>query len=271
MLVGQRVGWKYGNQTALDSMVHDGLWCATENVGMGCLADYTAAKCGVSRAEQDALALESHRRALAAWAAGKFAAEVTPVRVQAGKRETVVERDEGPREGGTLADLAKLRPAFGEAGTATAGNASQISDGAAAVVVVSERVAREHDSAVKARIVATANSAGPPKELFTAPVGAIENVLAKAGLKVEDIDLFELNEAFAAQVLACSRPLAIDPTKLNVHGGAIALGHPIGASGARVLVTLVHALTDRELRFGLASLCLGGGEGVAMVVERVGR
>jgi acetyl-CoA C-acetyltransferase len=271
LLVGQRMGWKYGHQTALDSMLHDGLWCATENQGMGCLADETAGKCGVSREDQDLWSLESHRRALAAWQMGKFAGEVVPVKVQMGKKEALIERDEGPREGATLADLAKLRPAFGEGGTATAGNASQISDGAAAVVVASERVTHEHGAPVMARIVATANHAGPPKELFIAPVGAMQKVLTKAGLTVGDIDLFELNEAFAAQVLACSRPLEIDPAKLNVHGGAIALGHPIGASGARVLVTLIHALADRGLRYGLASLCLGGGEGVAMIVERVVR
>jgi acetyl-CoA C-acetyltransferase len=151
----------------------------------------------------------------------------------------------------------------------TAANASQISDGAAAVVVASEAIAQRVDSAIKARIVAAANHAGPAAELFTAPVGAVQRVLAKAGLTVADIELFELNEAFAAQCLACSRPLEIDPAKLNVHGGAIALGHPIGASGARVLVTLLHALADRGLRRGVAALCLGGGEAVAMIVERV--
>jgi acetyl-CoA C-acetyltransferase len=268
LLTGSRRGWKYGHQQALDSMLHDGLWCACEDSGMGCLADYTAEKCAVRREDQDAYALESHRRAVAAAQAGKFAKEIAPVNVQTGKKETIVDRDDGPRVDGTLADLAKLRPAFGEKGTATAGNASPISDGAAALVVSSEEAASRHGSPFKARIVATANTAGPAKELFTAPIAAIQKVLDKARLSMKDIDLVELNEAFAAQTLACARPLEINPQKLNVHGGAIALGHPIGASGARVLVTLLHALTDRNKTLGLASLCLGGGEAVAMIVER---
>jgi acetyl-CoA C-acetyltransferase len=164
--------------------------------------------------------------------------------------------------------LAKLRPAFAADGTATAGNASQISDGAAAVVVATQAIAAGIHSPIKARIVASATNAGEPRDLFTAPVGAIQKVLAKAKLRIADVELFELNEAFAAQCLACSGPLQIDLEKLNVHGGAIALGHPIGASGARVLVTLLHALADRDLKIGLAALCLGGGEAVAMIVER---
>jgi acetyl-CoA C-acetyltransferase len=268
LLMNVRAGWKYGNQTVLDSMQHDGLWCAWENTGMGALADYTAAKCNVTRQAQDSFAAESHVRAISARDAGKFKSEIAPVRVKTGKTETLVEQDEGPRHGCTAADLAKLRSAFGPEGTATAGNASQISDGAAAVIIASEAIADEIASSIKARIIASAMNAGEPKELFTAPIGAIEKVLAKAELKVADIDLFELNEAFAAQCLACAGPLNIDPAKLNVHGGAIALGHPIGASGARVLVTLLHALADRGLKRGLASLCLGGGEAVAMIVER---
>ncbi len=268
LVMGARAGWKYGNQTVLDSMLHDGLWCACEDKGMGALADYTAAKCDVSREDQDAFAVESHRRAVAAREATKFKREIAPVRVKTGKSETIVEHDEGPRSGCTIADLAKLRPAFAADGTATAGNASQISDGAAAVVVMSQEIAEAAHSSIKARIVAAATSAGEPRDLFTAPVGAVEKALAKAKLRVGDIDLFELNEAFAAQCLACTRPLGIDPAKVNVHGGAIALGHPIGASGARVLVTLLHALADRQVRFGLAALCLGGGEAVAMIVER---
>ncbi|HZN36645.1 MAG TPA: acetyl-CoA C-acyltransferase [Pirellulaceae bacterium] len=267
LLVGARSGWKFGHQQTLDSMLHDGLWCARENQGMGSLSDYTATKCGVSREDQDAFSVESHRRAVAAGEASKFTAEIAPVAVKAGKSEVLVSRDEGPRADCTLADLAKLRPAFGEGGTATAGNASQISDGAAALVVASDSAAQPLKSTFRARIVATAVNSGEPRELFTAPIGAIERVLAKADLQVRDIDLFELNEAFAAQSLACARPLGIDPAKLNVHGGAIALGHPIGASGARVLVTLLHALQDRGLRYGLAALCLGGGEAVALIVD----
>jgi acetyl-CoA C-acetyltransferase len=269
LLVGSRGGWKYGHQTIIDSMLHDGLWCACEDKGMGSLADATAAQCCVSREDQDAYALESHRRANAARENGKFATEVVPVTVASGKAELMINRDEGPRAGGSATDLAKLRPAFATDGTATAGNASQISDGAAAVVVAGEGLAKEYHSPLKARIVATATAAGPPRDLFIAPISAVRKVLKKAGLDVADIDLFELNEAFASQVLACARPLEIELAKLNVHGGAIALGHPIGASGARVLVTLLHALADRQKRFGLAALCLGGGEAVAMIVERV--
>lgn len=268
LIMGARAGWKYGNQAVVDSMLHDGLWCACEDKGMVSLADYTAARCKVNREDQDAFAVESHRRAVAAREAGKFKSEIIPVRVKAGKTETVVEHDEGPRVGCTTADLAKLRPAFAADGTATAGNASQISDGAAAVIVSSEVVAEKIHSPIKARIVASATNSAEPRELFTAPIGAIQKALAKTQMRVAEIDLFELNEAFAAQCLACTRPLDIDPAKLNVNGGAIALGHPIGASGARVLVTLLHALADRQLRFGLAALCLGGGEAVAMIVER---
>jgi acetyl-CoA C-acetyltransferase len=270
LLMGARAGWKFGNQTVFDSMLHDGLWCACENKGMGSLADCTAAGCTIGREDQDAFAVESHRRSVAARESGKFENEIAPVKVSSGKTETLVEFDEGPRTSCSIADLAKLRPAFASDGTATAGNASQISDGAAAVIVVSEKLASKLTTKIKARIVASAVNSTSPRDLFIAPIGAIEKALAKAKLSVKDIDLFELNEAFASQVLACIRPLGIDPTKLNVNGGAIALGHPIGASGARLLVTLIHALVDRKLRYGLAALCLGGGEAVAMIVERVG-
>ena len=268
LLPGVRSGWKFGPQQVIDSMQHDGLWCAVENQGMGSLADYIAAKCAVSRADQDAFAAESHRRAVAALEKGAFRGEIVPIVVKSGKTETTVDRDEGPRQSCSPADLAKLRPAFATDGTATAGNASQISDGAAAVVVVSKEIARGVSSPLTARIVASATSGVEPKDLFIAPVSAIESVLGKAALSKRDIDLFELNEAFASQCLACTRQLELDPAKVNVHGGAIALGHPIGASGARVLVTLVHALAERNLRFGLAALCLGGGNAVAMIVER---
>ena len=268
LLMGARSGWKFGHQQALDSMLHDGLWCSTEQQGMGSLADYIADKCQISRQAQDEFAAESHRRALAARETGKFRREIVPIIVKAGKTQSVIEHDEGPRAT-TPADLARLRPAFAAEGTATAGNASQISDGAAAVIVVSEALARRSPSPLKARIVATATSGVPPKDLFIAPVSAIERVLEKARLKATDIDLIELNEAFASQCLACMQPLGLDHAKVNVHGGAIALGHPIGASGARVLVTLLHALDDRQARLGLAALCLGGGNAVAMIVERL--
>ncbi len=247
-------------------MLYDGLWCAFEDIAMGAEADYIAESRGVSRADQDAFSVESHRRAAAR--AGKTLEEIVPVTVAGRKGDTVVTADEGPRPDTTVEGLAKLRPSFGSGGTVTAGNASQISDGAAAVVVVSEDVAREANSPLKARIVASATSGVAPKEIFIAPVTAVQKVLAKAKLKLSDIDLVELNEAFAAQSLACMRPLEADPAKTNVHGGAIALGHPIGASGARVLVTLMYALAERGLKRGLASLCLGGGNAVAMIIER---
>jgi acetyl-CoA C-acetyltransferase len=262
-----RAGWKFGPQTLLDSMQSDGLTCVHEQTAMGNLADYTAEKFKISREDQDAFALASHQRAVAARSAGKFGREIVPVTVRIGKTETQITVDEGPRENASLVDLARLRPAFAPTGTATAGNASQISDGAAAVVVADEATAKATKSPLKARIVASFVSGVQPKDLFIAPVSAIEGVLAKAKCSLADIDLVELNEAFAAQCLACMRPLGLSHEKTNVHGGAIALGHPIGASGARVLVTLLHALADRGLRRGLASLCLGGGNAVAMIVE----
>lgn len=269
LLMGSREGFKYGDAKLVDSMIVDGLWCAFEDIAMGSEADYIAASRGVSRADQDAFSLESQRRAAAAMASGAFETEIVPVTIPGKKGETIVARDEGPRPDSSLEGLAKLKPAFAPDGTVTAGNASQLSDGAAAVVVVSEEVARASRSPIKARIVAAATSGVAPKEIFIAPVTAVQKVLEKAKLTIGDIDLFELNEAFAAQCLACMRPLEIDPSKLNVHGGAIALGHPIGASGCRTLVTLLHALAARKLRRGLISLCLGGGNAVAMIVERV--
>jgi acetyl-CoA C-acetyltransferase len=269
LLMGTREGWKYGQQTALDSMIHDGLWCPFEQAAMGSAADYIASSRSVSRKDQDAFAVESHRRAATAVAEGRFDEEIVPLIVPGRKGDVRVDRDEGPRPETTLESLARLKPAFDSSGTVTAGNASQLSDGAAAVVVVDEQLAQRSKSPLKARIVASATSGVEPKEIFIAPVTAIQRVLARADLTLDDIDLVELNEAFAAQCLACTRPLALDPAKTNVNGGAIALGHPIGASGARVLVTLLHALAARGLRRGMASLCLGGGNAVAMIVERI--
>ncbi len=266
LISGARAGWKFGDQQIRDSMLYDGLWCAFEDMAMGAEADYIAQSRGVSRADQDAFAVESHRRAVAASAASRE--EIVPVTITGGKADVVVSQDEGPRPDSTIEGLAKLRPSFGKEGTVTAGNASQISDGAAALVVVNEAIARESRSPLKARIVASATSGVAPKEIFIAPVTAVQKVLAKAGMTLADIDLIELNEAFAAQSLACMRPLEADPAKTNVRGGAIALGHPIGASGARVLVTLLHTLAERGLKRGLASLCLGGGNAVAMIIER---
>ncbi len=264
-----RQGRRYGDETLVDSMIHDGLRCAIENWPMGDAADHIAKEYGVSRAAQDAFALESHRRAIAAQDALLFNAEIAPVTLKSKSGDILVTEDEGPRRDASLASLAKLKPAFDPSGTVTAGNASQISDGAATLLVTSEDVARGVNSPIKARVLATATHGVAPKELFIAPVGAIEKVLRKAGVTIADIDLIELNEAFAAQYLACLNALQLPPEKTNVHGGAIALGHPIGASGARVLVTLLHALAANNKTLGLAAICLGGGEAVAMIVERV--
>jgi acetyl-CoA C-acetyltransferase len=269
LLFGARAGWKYGDQKAVDAMIHDGLWCAFECWHMGEAAEHIASKCRVSRGEQDRFSAQSQQRAAAAWEKGTFNAEVVPVTVGTGAKTKVVSRDEGMRPETTAEALAKLKPSFREGGTVTAGNASTLSDGGAAVVVASARAAERLGTKPLARVVAYSTSGVAPKDIFIAPVLAVRQVLEKAHLRLEDIDLFELNEAFAAQMLACGKELKLDEAKVNVHGGAIALGHPIGASGARVLVTLLHALEQRGLKRGLASLCLGGGNAVAMVVERV--
>jgi acetyl-CoA C-acetyltransferase len=268
LLMGTRQGWKYGDQKAVDGMIHDGLWCPFERWPMGEAAEHIAARCGVSRAEQDRFALRSQRLAAAAWESGAFNAEVVPVTVGAGPRSKTVGRDEGLRPDTTAEGLAKLRAAFRDGGTVTAGNASTLSDGAAALMVGSARAAERLGTKPLAKIVAYATAGVAPKEIFLAPVPAVRRVLEKAGLRLPDIDLIEMNEAFAAQMLACAGELKLDEERVNVHGGAIALGHPIGASGARVLTTLLYALERRGLRRGLAALCLGGGNAVAMVVER---
>jgi acetyl-CoA C-acetyltransferase len=271
LLFGARTGWKYGDQKAVDAMIHDGLWCAFENCHMGESAEYIAEKFGVSRAEQDRFAAQSHRRAADAWEKGLFIAEVFSVTgpPSGGRKPTEVSRDEGIRAETTHEGLAKLKSAFRPDGRVTAGNASTLSDGAAAVVVASDSFVRRAITKPLARIVAYATSGVAPKDIFIAPVAAVRMVLDKANLRLSDIDLFEMNEAFAAQMLACLKDLKLDEDRVNVHGGAIALGHPIGASGARVLATMVHALHQRGLKRGLATLCLGGGNALAMVVERV--
>jgi acetyl-CoA C-acetyltransferase len=269
LLFGARTGWRFGDQKAVDAMLHDGLWCAFEGWHMGEAAEHIAAKCGVGRADQDRFSAQSQQRCAAAWSAGAFDAEVVPVTVGSGPKAKTVSRDEGLRPETTAEALAKLKPAFREGGTVTAGNSSMLSDGAAAVVVGSSRAAERLGVQPMARVVAYGTSGVHPKDIFIAPVLAVRQVLDKAGLKASDIDLYELNEAFAAQMLACGKELGLDESKVNVQGGAIALGHPIGASGARVLVTLLYALQKRGLRRGLASLCLGGGNAVAMIVERV--
>jgi acetyl-CoA C-acetyltransferase len=269
LLLGARTGWKYGDQKVVDAMIHDGLWCAFECWHMGEAAEHIAAKCGVSRGDQDRFAAQSHQRAAAAWERGLFNPEVVPVTLGSGAKARTVLRDEGVRPETSAESLGKLKPAFQDQGSVTAGNSSMLSDGAAALVVASSRAAERAGVKPLARIVAYATSGIAPKDIFLAPVGAVRQVLERADLALKDIDLFEMNEAFAAQMLACGRELSLDESRVNVHGGAIALGHPIGASGARVLVTLLYALEQSGLRRVLAALCLGGGNAVAMVVERV--
>ena len=268
LLFGARTGWKYGDQKAVDAMIHDGLWCAFEDWHMGEAAEHIAAKCAISRDDQDRFAAQSHLRAAAAWEQGRFEAEIVPVMIGSGTKAKSLARDEGVRPDTTRESLARLKPAFCEPGTVTAGNASMLSDGAAAVLVGSPRAVERLGVKPLARVIAYATSGVAPRDIFLAPVGAVRQVLERAGLGLKDIDLFELNEAFAAQMLACGYELKLDESRVNVNGGAIALGHPIGASGARVLVTLLYALEQRGLRRGLAALCLGGGNAVAMVVER---
>ena len=270
LLQGVRQGYKYGNQTTVDALINDGLWCPFENWPMGDAAAHLATKCEVSRADQDRFSAQSHQRAAAAWASGAFADEVVHVTLSGGRKSPVtVAQDEGIRPDTTAESLAKLKPAFRPDGTVTAGNASQLSDGGAAVVVASSRFVEQSGAKPLARILSYTMSGVAPKDIFIAPITAVKAACEKAKLAVSDIDLWEINEAFAAQMLACGKGLNLDESKVNVHGGAVALGHPIGASGARVLVTLIHALKRHNKRYGCASLCLGGGNAVAMIVEWV--
>jgi acetyl-CoA C-acetyltransferase len=257
-----------GGGPMIDTMVHDGLTCAFSKESMGEIADNLADRAGVSREEQDRYALESHHRAIAAREAASFTDEIVPVSARRGTDEFVVSQDEGPRADTDLDKLARLKPSFRAEGTITAGNSSIISDGAAAAAVGSESTASRMGNRPLARIVAAATSGREPGDVFMAPVEAIRRVVAKGGRSLDEIDVFEINEAFAVQMLVCMRELQLRPARVNVNGGAIALGHPIGASGARVLVTLLHALKQRGGRFGVAALCLGGGNAVAMLIER---
>jgi acetyl-CoA C-acetyltransferase len=267
---GMRNGIKLGDQTMVDGVIKDGLWCASCDVHMGGHAEYTAKKAGVSRQQQDAFAVSSHRKAVDAQNAGKFKDEIAPVTIKGKKGDTVVSADEGPRGDTTADSLAKLRPAFekGDDASVTAGNASSLNDGGAAVVVVSEAYAEAHGLPILAWIKSYATGAVDPRELFFAPITAVNNLMKKDGTTINDYDLIEANEAFASQALADGAGLAWDWNRVNVNGGAIALGHPIGASGARVLTTLLYALKDRNLNSGLATLCLGGGDAVALSVSR---
>jgi len=268
LLRNVRKGWKYGDQQAIDAMIHDGLWCAWERRSMGLLAEETAQRWHISRSDQDQFAEQSHRRAAQAQKNHLFAKEIVPVRIC--RQEGILEvcHDEGIRPDTTVEALAQLKPAFADNGTVTAGNASMLSDGAAAVLVCSEDFARGHNLRAKVRLAASAVVAVEPRDLFIAPVVAIRKLLDRTGLRMSDVELFEINEAFAAQMVACIRELQLDRECVNIHGGAIALGHPIGASGARVLVTLLHALETHGLRRGIAALCLGGGGAVACLIER---
>ena len=270
LLKRAREGYRLGNGELIDSMINDGLWCAFDDWHMGCTGEVVAERYHVTREEQDEYALNSHRKAIAAIKEGRFEREIVPIEIQQKKGQPlVILHDEGPREDTSIEALAKLKPAFKkEGGTVTAGNAPSVNDGAAALVVASDEFARNLGRKPLARIVAQATSGVEPKLVMMAPVTAIQKTLERAGWNLADVDLIELNEAFAVQAVAITRELGIDPAKLNVNGGAVALGHPIGASGARVLVTLLHEMQRRDVKRGLAALCLGGGNAVAMAVER---
>lgn len=267
-LFGMRGGIKYGNQTLVDGLQYDGLWCSFGNNVMGSYAEYTAAKAGVTRGQQDEFALASHQKAVDAIKNCRFSAEIVPVEVPGRKASTVVDKDESPREDTSLEALGKLRPAFKREGSVTAGNAPGLNDGASALVVTSEAFAESNGLEILARITEYATGGGEPKDLFFAPIVAVQNLMKKTGASIDSFELIEANEAFAVQALADGNALGWDWDRVNVNGGAIALGHPIGASGARVLTTLLYAMQDRGVGRGLATLCLGGGNAVAMAVER---
>jgi acetyl-CoA C-acetyltransferase len=268
LLTGAREGLRLGHGQMKDSMIHDGLWDAYADYHMGCTGEVVAEKYGVTRAEQDEYALRSHQKAIAAIREGRFDAEILPVPLPQKKGDPVLFKlDESAREDTTLEALAKLRPAFKEGGTVTAGNAPPVNDGAAALVVTSAERAKALGRAPLARVVGQATGGVEPALVMMAPVEAVKKLWAKTGWGPKDVDLFEINEAFSVQAIAVTRELGLDPAKVNVNGGAVALGHPIGASGARILTTLLHALRARGGKRGVATLCLGGGNGVALAVE----
>ncbi len=276
LLRGYREGVKFGDRALVDGLIHDGLWCSFGTCHMGGHAEYTAHKAGIGREDQDRFALASHEKAVRAIDAGEFEAEIAPVHIETRKGTVTIAVDETPRRDTSLEALAKLRPAFAADAppevtepSVTAGNAPGLNDGAAATVVVSEAYAEAHGLPPLARIAAYAVGATAPRDLFFAPVTAVSRLLEREGTDVDDYDLIEMNEAFAVQALADARELGIDLERLNVRGGAIALGHPIGASGAKILTTLLYALRDRDGERGLATLCLGGGNAVALSVERI--
>ncbi len=275
-LRGLREGVKFGDQTVQDGLILDGLWCSFGHCHMGGHAEYTADKAGVTREQADAFSLRSHQKAVAAAEAGRFDDEIVPVEVAGRKGVTVVARDEGPRADTSLEALARLRPAFvrdAPEGLAqhvvTAGNAPGLNDGAAAVVVASQEYAQAHGLPIEARVTAYASGAMEPRDLFFAPIDAVEKLLARSGTTIDHYGAIEVNEAFAVQAIADMRALHMDEDRVNVNGGAVALGHPIGASGTRILVTLLNVMRQRDVATGLATLCLGGGNAVALSVERV--
>jgi len=267
---GVREGLRLGDGELIDAMIHDGLWCALDQCHMGMTGELVAERYAVSREQQDAFAVESHRRASAAIREGRFDAEILPVEVPQRKGPAITfDRDEPVREDTSIETLAALRPAFKADGTVTAGNAPGVNDGAAALVVAAADRVRDLGLRPLARIVGQATSGLEPKLVMMTPVAAVRKLVEKIGWPLDSIDLFELNEAFSVQGVAVVRELGLDPARVNVNGGAVALGHPIGASGARVLVTLLHALQQRQASRGIATLCLGGGNGVALAVERI--
>ncbi|MDR6997689.1 acetyl-CoA C-acetyltransferase [Neobacillus niacini] len=268
LLKGSREGFKMGDQKVVDSMIQDGLWCAANDYHMGITAENLAEKYEISRQEQDEFSAASQQKAQAAIESNRFADEIVPVEIPGRKGQvTVFSQDEFPRFGTTAESLGKLRSAFKKDGTVTAGNASGINDGAAAFVVMSRKKAEELGLKPLVSIKANATAGVDPSIMGIGPVPAVKKALEKASISLEDIDLIEANEAFAAQSIAVDRELQFNKEKLNVNGGAIALGHPIGASGARILVTLIHEMKKRDNRYGLATLCVGGGQGVATIVE----
>jgi acetyl-CoA C-acetyltransferase len=269
LIRGAREGFKAGHKELTDANMYDGLWCAFEHWRMGDAAEVTAREKHISREDQDAFALESHRRALAAMDSGAFKSEITPVTLEGKKGATVIDTDESPRRETNLAALEKLKPAFGKDGTVTAGNAPGLNDGAAALMVMSSDAARAHGLKPLAEILAYTVSGLEPKWFTMTPVPAVHALLERTGLAQSDVDLWEFNEAFAVQALAVLRELKIDQARVNVNGGAVALGHAIGCSGARILVTLLHALEARDLETGIASLCAGGASGLALAIRRL--
>src|SRR3984957_16341945 len=271
LLPQARKGYRLGNAQIVDSMVHDGLWDIYNDYHMGITGENVAEKYGITREEQDEFAVHSHRKAIAAWKECRFKSQIVPVEIPAKKKDEaplLFEKDESPREDTTIEVLRALKPAFKKDGTVTAGNAPGVNDGAAALVVTSAKRAKELGAQPMVRIVAQATSGIDPAWVMMAPVDAVKKIWEKTGWKNDDVDLYELNEAFSVQALGVMRDLGLDPNKANVNGGAVAIGHPIGASGARVLVTLIYEMTRRNAKRGVAALCLGGGNAVAMAVER---